>query len=83
MALHPHTHFDTHALVLHEPEPAAALADAVAKEIRYYGVDRGYVMEILDAQRRGFRDAGNRAAADAVIEVMERLDGWCAPEARL
>jgi hypothetical protein len=82
MTTYPHAHFDFRA-ALGAENPAAALGAAVSAEVYDYGADRAYLMRALDQELRALRAIGDLPAADAVTDVMERLDGWCAPNARL
>lgn len=63
-------------------ESAAILGGAVEQALRA-GAAREDLMTKLESFRvRSLRD-GRDEDLDAVIEVMERLDGWCATAARL
>jgi hypothetical protein len=62
--------------------PVVSLREMVATEIDE-GVDRNALLAALDQYRIMFRDSGREYEENTVIEVMERLVGWCAPEARI
>jgi hypothetical protein len=47
------------------------------------GTDRSVLLEELESLRKSFAAAGDEAAGDDVMELMDRLAGWCAPSARI
>jgi hypothetical protein len=64
------------------PKANLALRQVVVQELAE-GAERDDVLAVLDSIRREARDSGRDDAENAAIEVMERMVGWCAPEARI
>jgi hypothetical protein len=71
------------AAALSTEQPVASLRDAVVRELHERGADRGELLAVLEDYRREYRDSGREREQDAVTEIMERLAGWCGPDARI
>ena len=41
------------------------------------------LLRLLDEYRLAFRAEGKERAEDAVLDLMNSLEGWCHPDARL
>lgn len=65
------------------PNPLRELRRVVGAQMHVRGVPRSVLLSALDEQRLRYRAAGRESEEDTVTEVMEFLDGWCAPAARL
>lgn len=62
--------------------PERSLNDAVARMIAA-GVDRSLVLADLHALRAELRALKDEEGEDAVLDVMDRVIGWCSPHMRL
>jgi hypothetical protein len=67
---------------LRSPEPHERLA-AFAIELSAEGRGPDEVLEIFDSFRAQLRLAARESDEDAVMDVMDRICGWCSPHARL
>jgi hypothetical protein len=63
----------------HEPIDVASLGELVRVELRTN--DRETVQQRLEALRASVR--GDEGKDDVVLEVMDRLSGWCSPHVRI
>ena len=67
---------------LRSPEPHERLA-AFAIELSSGGRGQDEVLQIFDSFRSQLRLAARESDEDTVMDVMDRISGWCSPHARL
>ena len=67
---------------LASPDPVVRLREVVASDLNL-GTARDVVYRTLDQLRLDLRTAGRQADEDAVMDVMDFLNGWCSPQQRL
>jgi hypothetical protein len=47
------------------------------------GVDRGSALARLEQLRAEVRASGNEELEDAIMDIMDRVVGWCSPQNRM
>ena len=63
-------------------DPTAALV-ALIKELFTERLDAGQILGVLEGSRAQLRRDDREADEDVVMEVMDRLVGWCNPQETL
>ena len=63
-------------------EPVAALRTLVF-ELSAEGFDKATILQIFEAQQQRRRSANRETDADAIMDVMDFLVGWCSPHMKL
>jgi hypothetical protein len=61
----------------------AALVNKRVEQAVSSGADRQDILDVLTDLMFEFRDAKNETAEELIMEIMDRLAGWCRPPERL
>jgi hypothetical protein len=69
-------------LALGTPRPVESLR-TLASDLLAAGHDRAKVLGMFEGARNRLRAAGREGAEDAVLDVMDFVNGWCSPHMKL
>jgi hypothetical protein len=67
---------------LASPKPALELRSLVLR-LNDQGMTKDVILDQLERVRKKFRAAGREKDEDAVMDVMDFLEGWCSPHMKL
>jgi hypothetical protein len=76
------THLERFETALRSAEPGRALRSLV-NELAAEGQDKQDIYQLCERVMLRLREAGRGADEEVVLDVMDALDGWCHPGARL
>ncbi|MDA8194198.1 MAG: hypothetical protein M0Z53_09400 [Thermaerobacter sp.] len=68
---------------LHAQDPSATVLDLLRREVEVHGVEPATVLASLESIVRGLRRDGREEDELALLDAMDRLAGWCRPEAQI
>ena len=63
-------------------DPAAAFS-ALAESLKGEAMSKQAMYDLFDRQRAIHQGDADEAVYDAILDTMDRIVGWCSPQARL